>query len=100
MNAMIFGSLLEFKSSEHIQEMRSGVKKVLEEGDDVSFSDTSKYIAPILRHKPEAIGICLDEHGWANVNELIAGIAETHDFNMEMLEEIVDSSQSGTFNSC
>ena len=30
----------------------------------------------ILRHKPETINISLDEHGWANVDELIAGIAE------------------------
>lgn len=43
----------------------------------------------ILRHKPEAIGIRLDEHGWAKVDELIAGIAKTRKFNMEMLEEIV-----------
>ena len=35
----------------------------------------SKFISMILRHKPEEIGITLDEHGWANVNELIAGIA-------------------------
>lgn len=37
----------------------------------------SKYISLILRHKPEAIGIQLDEHGWANVDELIAGISKT-----------------------
>ncbi len=36
--------------------------------------DTSKFISLILRHKPEVIGITLDEHGWANVDELIAGI--------------------------
>ncbi len=45
----------------------------------------------ILRHKPESIGISLDEHGWANVEELIAGIAKTHEFNMEILDEIVRS---------
>lgn len=43
----------------------------------------------ILRHKPETIGISLDEHGWANVDELITGIAKTHEFNMDILEEIV-----------
>ena len=31
----------------------------------------SKYIALILRHKTETIGISLDEHGWADVDELI-----------------------------
>lgn len=43
----------------------------------------------ILRHKPEAIGITLDEHGWANVEELIAGLRKTRRFDMETLEEIV-----------
>ena len=37
----------------------------------MSLSQTSKFIALILRHKPEAIGITLDEHGWENVDELI-----------------------------
>ena len=36
--------------------------------------DTSKFISLILRHKPEAVGITLDEHGWANVEELLAGM--------------------------
>ena len=51
--------------------------------------ETSKYISLILRHKPEAIGITLDEHGWANVDELIIGINRTHPLTMELLEEIV-----------
>ena len=29
-----------------------------------------RFISLILRHKPETIGITLDEHGWANVDEL------------------------------
>lgn len=54
----------------------------------------------ILRHKPDAIGITLDEHGWANVDELIAGIAKNNEFNMEILEEIVrtDEKQRYSFN--
>lgn len=54
----------------------------------------------ILRHKPEVIGIQLDEHGWANVDELIEGIAKTHVFNMNLLEEIVrtDEKQRYSFN--
>ena len=38
----------------------------------MSLKETSKFIPLILRHKPEEIGITLDEHGWANVDELIA----------------------------
>ena len=63
---------------------------------------TSKFIALILRHKPETIGITLDEHGWANVQELIDGINATgkHQLNMELLEEIVrlDEKQRYSFN--
>ena len=63
-------------------------------------NETSKFIALILRHKPEEIGISLDEHGWASVDELIAGIAKTQPFAMEMLEEIVasDEKQRYSFN--
>ena len=60
-----------------------------ERSDDMSLKDVSKYMSLILRHKPDAIGITLDEHGWANVDELIAGIAKDNEFNMEILEEIV-----------
>ncbi len=60
----------------------------------------SKYISLILRHKPEEIGITLDEHGWANVSELIEGISKSHEFNMDMLEDIVatDNKQRYSFN--
>lgn len=63
-------------------------------------SDTSKYIALILRHKPETIGIKLDEHGWADVSELIAGVSKTHPLDMELLEKIVseDEKQRYSFN--
>lgn len=66
----------------------------------MSLTNTSKFVSLILRHKPETIGIQLDEHGWANVEELIAGISKTREFNREILEEIVrmDSKQRFTFN--
>lgn len=63
-------------------------------------NSTSKFISLILRHKPETIGITLDEHGWANVEELIAGIRKMRMFDMEMLKEIVrtDSKMRYSFN--
>ncbi len=66
----------------------------------MSLRDTSKLLALILRHKPETVGIQLDEHGWANVEELIDGISKTQDFNRKMLEEIVrmDEKQRYSFN--
>lgn len=66
----------------------------------MSLKETSKFISLILRHKPETIGITLDEHGWANVDELIAGIAKTHPIDMAILEQIVaeDEKQRYSFN--
>ena len=62
----------------------------------------SRYISLILRHKPEVIGIALDEHGWAGVDALIRGIQETKDpaFSRELLDEIVrtDSKQRYAYN--
>ena len=67
----------------------------------MDLDNISRYISLILRHKPEVIGISLDEHGWANVDELIEGISKTEkEFNMETLEEIVrtDNKQRYSFN--
>ena len=68
--------------------------------DGKNLTNLSKYLSLILRHKPETIGISLDKHGWADVDELIAGISKTKDFNMEILEEIVriDEKQRYSFN--
>lgn len=58
----------------------------------------SVFISLILRHKPEAAGIVLDEHGWANVEELLAGINNTgRSIDMETLEGIVQTDQKGRY---
>ena len=63
---------------------------------------TSKFISLILRHKPEVIGITLDEHGWADIHALIDGVNATgrHHLTQETLEEIVrtDEKQRYAFN--
>ncbi len=61
----------------------------------------SVFISLVLRHRPDAAKISLDEHGWANVDELIRGINDTgRKINMELLEEIVrtDNKQRYSFN--
>lgn len=61
----------------------------------------SVFISLVLRHKPDAAGIQLDEHGWANVDELIEGINHTgRRIDMDILEEIVrtDNKQRYSFN--
>ena len=56
----------------------------------------SKFISLILRHKPEEIGITLDSHGWAKVDELINGINNSgRKIDMETLEEVVTPGGSG-----
>lgn len=66
----------------------------------MSLKNTSKYLSLILRHRPEIIGITLDEHGWAEVDELIYGVSRTHPLTMETLEQIVreDEKQRYSFN--
>ncbi|WP_330659057.1 RNA 2'-phosphotransferase, partial [Clostridioides difficile] len=61
----------------------------------------SIFISLILRHKPEIIGIKLDDYGYADVNELIEKINNTgRNINIEILEQIVkeDNKQRYSFN--
>ena len=67
----------------------------------MNLTNLSRYLSLILRHKPEAIDITLDEHGWASVNDLICGIEKNNPgFNMDILKQIVrtDSKQRYSFN--
>ena len=57
----------------------------------------SKFLSLILRHKPEEIGITLDEHGWADVRALIEGVNKTHPLTREILEEIVRTDEKGRY---
>jgi putative RNA 2'-phosphotransferase len=45
-------------------------------------NSASKFISLILRHRHEVIGITLDEHGWASVDELLTGISRTRPLDM------------------
>ncbi|MDO4960830.1 MAG: RNA 2'-phosphotransferase [Eubacteriales bacterium] len=66
-----------------------------------NLTSLGKFISLILRHKPETIGISLDEHGWADVQELIAGINASGKYiDRDILEEIVrtNNKQRYSFN--
>ena len=64
----------------------------------MNLENISKYMCLILRHKPEAIGITLDEHGWANVVELIDGIRKDNPgFDLDHLYEIVETDSNGRY---
>ena len=67
----------------------------------MDLNKVSKYISLILRHKPEAAGIVLDEHGWADINDLITGVSQRYPkFNIGYLKTIVetDDKQRYSFN--
>ena len=64
----------------------------------MSIVGLSKFISLILRHKPEKVGIKLDEHGWADVNDLIKGIQKSgKQFNLELLEKVVAENDKQRF---
>ncbi|QIE60866.1 RNA 2'-phosphotransferase [Rasiella rasia] len=58
----------------------------------------SKFLSLVLRHKPETIGVQLDQNGWVDINELIEksnkyGIK----FNRETLNHIVATNSKKRF---
>ena len=65
-----------------------------EEGDDPR-RQNDKFMSLVLRHKPEEIGLVLDQQGWADIGELIEkagrhGMALTR----ELIAEVVATSAS------
>ena len=69
--------------------MMIGVQSIMEN----NLERTSRFISLILRHKPETIGIELDEHGWANVDELLKGV----NIDFDTLEKIVNEDEKGRY---
>ena len=65
-----------------------------------SITTLSKYLSLVLRHKPEEIGIELDEHGWTDVELLIQKMNDGGTrITLELLGEIVrtDNKQRYSF---
>ena len=55
----------------------------------MSLKDTSKFLSLILRHRPQLIGLQLDEHGWADVDDLIRRVNRRRPLDRPTLEKIV-----------
>lgn len=88
------GFLLHFNpvTIPEVNKMQETKRQFKQETEERRLERLSKFISMILRHKPEVIGITLDEHGWADVDELIKGINETGEevkFSKDTLEKIV-----------
>jgi RNA:NAD 2''-phosphotransferase len=65
---------------------------------DKQITHLSKFLSLVLRHQPEAIGIQLDQGGWADVAELIEK-ANNHGmkFDREILDHIVATNSKKRF---
>lgn len=59
---------------------------------------TSKFLSLVLRHKPEEIGLSLDENGWTDVDELIR-LVNQHGkpLTRDLLERIVTENDKKRF---
>lgn len=58
----------------------------------------SKFLSLVLRHKPEQIGLTLDENGWADVEELIEKVnRHAMQLDREMLKYAVESNNKRRF---
>lgn len=54
-------------------------------------TNMGRYLSYLLRHHPEAAGLYVGEHGWADVDELIYCINQQphKSIDIEILDEIV-----------
>ena len=56
-------------------------------------TETSKYMAMLLRHKPEAGNITLDEQGYTDTKSLLSAL----NINMDELIHIIDTDKKGRY---
>src|SRR4051794_26254909 len=58
----------------------------------------SKLLALVLRHRPDAIGIRLDDSGWVSVEELLAAMTSNgRTMSPEQLQRVVDTNDKQRF---
>lgn len=65
---------------------------------DKEMTKLSKFIALVLRHKPETIGLTLKPDGWVNVYEFIKAMNQHgHKIDMGGLKQIIKSDEKGRY---
>jgi putative RNA 2'-phosphotransferase len=58
----------------------------------------SKFLSMVLRHKPENVGIVLDENGWTDVRVLLRQLnAHGQDVSLDVLKHVVDTNEKKRF---
>lgn len=64
----------------------------------MNLTRVSKFLSLVLRHKPEVAHITLDENGWVDVDQLIAGAkrAGTH-LDRRLIEEVIATNDKKRF---
>lgn len=66
--------------------------------DKNKLTKTSRFLSLVLRHKPQEIGLTLDENGWADVDELIRAVNRSGRFlTLDMLREVVATNDKQRF---
>lgn len=65
---------------------------------DRSLISTSKFLSLVLRHRPEAIGVELDPHGWIAIGELLAAADRAgRPISRELLNRVVQENDKQRF---
>lgn len=67
---------------------------------DQNYNKISKFLSYVLRHQPDAIGLILDDHGWANIEELINKAnqsGEVTTLDRSLIQDVVDSNDKKRF---
>lgn len=66
--------------------------------DDRTLERTSRWLALVLRHKPEEAGLTLDREGWATIPDVLEGLrARGYPSDRGTLEAIVSTDSKGRY---
>lgn len=58
----------------------------------------SKFLSLVLRHKPQQLGVTMDDEGWVDVNELIEKYKVKKGYlNMQVLQQVVSTNDKQRF---
>ncbi|WP_264791997.1 RNA 2'-phosphotransferase [Aureispira anguillae] len=63
-----------------------------------NYKKISKFLSLVLRHKPEVLGLVLDEQGWVKTQDLLEKMAQNgRTLSLEVLEEVVANNDKKRF---
>jgi putative RNA 2'-phosphotransferase len=65
------------------------------------FRRAGKFLTWLLRHRPGALDLNMDDEGWVEVDQLIAKSSDSHQpFSEELLQQIVQTDNKSRFSYC